>query len=303
MRLSISTRWNAYRHDTGEAMIDEILALGLDHVELSYDLRMSLVPGVKARIDDGSIKALSVHNFCPVPVGVPHGHPEIFSLCSLNERERKSGVEYTTRTAVFAAEVGAGTMVVHAGNIAMKHLTRKLITLAEDDKQHTPKYEKIKMKLLMRREKKAQKHIDQLYRSLEEILPDLESNNVILAMENLPSWEAVPTEVEMEKILNSIDSPFIKYWHDMGHGRVLQNLGFTSHLRWLTKLMPHLAGMHVHDVIPPACDHLAPPKGELKFEDFKPAAEAAGVCVMEPAPGTHTEDVVDGINVVRKAWS
>jgi len=284
-------------------MIDEILALGVNHVELGYDLRMSLLPGVTRRIADGSVTAASVHNFCPVPVGAPQGHPELFSLCSLDKRQRASAVEYTNRTATFAAEVGAGIMVVHAGNVDMKRSTRKLISLAENDAQHTPKYEKIKMKLLMQRDKKARKHIDQLYRSLEELLPELEQSNVILAMENLPSWEAVPSEVEMEEILGRIDSPFIRYWHDTGHGQVRQNLGFISHLRWLEKLTPYMAGMHVHDVIPPACDHLMPPKGEIQFEDFKTAAEAASVCVMEPVPGTPAEDVIDGLQVVRKAWS
>ena len=303
MKLSLSTRWNAYRHIEGESMIDEILGLGFDQVELGYDLRLSLVPGVKANVENGSVQVGSVHNYCPVPTAAPHGHPELFSLCSRNERERTSGVQHTIRTITFAAEMGAKVVVVHAGNVQMKRGTPKLIDLAEQNQQSGTKFEKIQLKTLMRREKRVGKHLDQLYRSLEEMLPELEQSGVILAMENLPSWESVPTEIEMETILNKMDSPLIRYWHDIGHGQVRQNLGFINHLGLLEKLTPYLAGMHIHDVIAPAVDHLMPPKGALQFEGFKPAAEAAMVRVMEPVPGTPADDVVLGRECIQKAWS
>ena len=54
--LAISTRWNAGRHRTGEAMLAEILALGLDRVDLGYDLRAELIPGVKAMVASGAVR-------------------------------------------------------------------------------------------------------------------------------------------------------------------------------------------------------------------------------------------------------
>ena len=56
MELALSTRWNAYRSKSGEEMIDEILAVGFKRVELGYDLRIDHVPGVRARLADGSIQ-------------------------------------------------------------------------------------------------------------------------------------------------------------------------------------------------------------------------------------------------------
>ena len=47
MQLSVSTHWNTFRHATGESMIEEILELGVDAVELGYDLRIDMVAGVK----------------------------------------------------------------------------------------------------------------------------------------------------------------------------------------------------------------------------------------------------------------
>ena len=77
--LAISTRWNAGRHASGEAMLEEVLALGLDRAELGYDLRAELIPGVKAMVAAKAIRIDSVHNFCPVPIGAPRPHPELYT--------------------------------------------------------------------------------------------------------------------------------------------------------------------------------------------------------------------------------
>ena len=303
MEFSLSTRWNTYRHESGEALVDEILELGISQIELGYDLRLSLVPGVRARISSGDVTCSSVHNYCPVPMGAPHGHPELFSLSSLDERERESAVRHTSHTVTFAAEVGAKAVVVHAGNVHTRKRTRKLIALAEDDKQNTPKYEKLRLKLLMERSKKAQPYLDQLSRSLDALMPTLQECGISIGIENLPSWESIPTETELETILARIDSPLIRYWHDMGHGQVRQNLGFIGHQRWAEKLAPYLVGMHIHDCKPPAGDHLMPPNGNINFSDFRKTAKHAKIWVLEPSPGTPADQVIEGHQHVEASWS
>jgi sugar phosphate isomerase/epimerase len=303
MQFSLSTRWNAYRHKSGEALIDEILDLGLKRVELGYDLRIDLVDGVKQRITAGIIECLSVHNYCPVPVAAPQGHPELFSLSSLDNRERQSAVRHTTNTITFAAEVGAKAVVVHAGNTRLRQRTTKLLDLAERNKMHTPKYEKLKLKLMMERDKKAQPYLNQLYRSLEELLPILQDASIAIGLENLPSWEAIPTETEAQNILQKFDSPHIRYWHDMGHGQIRHNLGLISHRLWFEKLAPYLLGMHIHDTEPPAGDHIMPPRGTINFADFSKAPEYTDILVLEPCPGTPAEHVTNAINHLNSSWS
>jgi sugar phosphate isomerase/epimerase len=303
MNFSLSTRWNAYRHEGGESLVDEIRELGFTSIELGYDLRQSLVPGVKARITSGEITCSSVHNYCPVPVGAPQGHPELFSLSSLDNRERESAVRHTSRTIEFAAEVGAQAIVAHMGNVRTRKRTRNLIALSEEGKQHTAKYEKLKVKLLLERSKKVPPYLDRLRQSIEELLPLLENAGIPLGMENLPSWEAIPTENEMEVILTEFNSPWIRYWHDMGHGQVRHNLGLISHQRWADKLAPFLVGMHLHDARPPAGDHLMPPHGNIHFSDFRNAANHAKLWVLEPCPGTPAEYVVAGREHLQSVWS
>ena len=302
MQLALSTHWNASRHRTGEAMLEEILRLGIHRVELGYDLRMDLVPGVMKLVSEKTIVVDSVHNFCPVPIGAPRGHPELFHLAGLDPRNRESAVRRTAETIQFAAGIGAKTVVVHAGNVDMTHMTNDLISFCEKGEQYSPRCEKLKLKLLMKRDDKVKKHLPNLYRSLDELLPILTNAGVRLAIENLPTWESIPCESEMETLLKHYDSPLIGYWHDIGHGQIRQNLGFISYQLWLNRLAGWLRGLHIHDVAPPALDHLMPPRGTVDFAVFKTYLKPDMALVLEPAPQTPEADIREGARVVREAW-
>ena len=302
MELSLSTRWNAGRHQAGETLIEEILELGFSSVELGYDLTLNLTPGVRSMVEHGAVSVSSVHNFCPVPVGAPMGHPELFLLADLNERARASAVLHTIKTIQFASEVGATSVVVHAGRVAMPPLTRRLIELCESGRQFQRGYERTRVKLMMKREKKVPRHLDALHRSLDELLPELEERNICLAMENLPSWEALPSEAEMVIIGSRYDAARVGYWHDIGHGQVRENLGFINQLHWLGRLKDQIVGMHIHDVEPIAMDHLMPPRGTIDFSGFKPYLNSGMALVLEPAPGTPTQDVVGAKHHLEQTW-
>ena len=127
--LSISTRWNAGRHRDGAAMLEEILDLGLGIAELGYDLRAELIPGVKAMVAARAIRIDSVHNFCPVPVGAPRPHPELYTPASPDRREREYAVTHISRTLRFAAEVGARVVVCHSGNVDMPKYSFDLVRM------------------------------------------------------------------------------------------------------------------------------------------------------------------------------
>ena len=130
MIFAVSTHWNASRHASGETMIAEILELGFKHVELGYDLRLDLVPGVKKMVEEKAVTVLSLHNYCPVPIGAHRGHPELFTLASNDPRDRQSAIQHTEKTIRFAAEVGAKFVVTHAGNVEMDPISRELFDLA-----------------------------------------------------------------------------------------------------------------------------------------------------------------------------
>ncbi|TFH18179.1 MAG: sugar phosphate isomerase/epimerase [Lentisphaerales bacterium] len=302
MILGLSTRWNASRHTDGEALVEEILELGLNHIELGYDLSIGLVAGVGRMVEEKAVVVDSVHAFCPVPLGVPFGHPELFSLASMDRKTRESAILHTVRTLQFAAEMGARTVVLHAGNVKMGHLTQKLSALYLKWKQYTPRYERVRSKLVMRREKHAQKQFDHLISSLEEVIPILDETGVSIALENLPSWESIPTELEMEQIIERLDSPRVRCWHDIGHGYVRQCLGFVGLARWLDRLAPHIAGLHVHDVKHSLADHYLPPTGEVDFLPYKRFADRNIPTILEPMPRLPADDVKAAIAFLSDLW-
>lgn len=303
MGLSLSTHWNAGRHTDGRAMIEEILDLGLDEVELGYDLHLGLVPGVMDMLKAGAVRVTSLHNFCPVPVAAPRGHPELYRLASPDRRERASAVAHTLKTVEFAAATGARAVVVHAGYADLSEKTSDLIAMAEKGELFSPAYDRLKMKMLTRRQAKAPQCVDDLCRSLEQLLPTLESTRVALGIELLPAWESVPSEQEMLTIAARLPSEFIRFWYDAGHARIRDNLGFVAALRWLERLQPFLAGVHLHDVAPPAADHLMPPRGAIDFQALAARIPRAVIRVVEPAPGTPSEDVRAGLQIMRAAFA
>ena len=302
MQFSVSTHWNTYRHTTGEAMLEEILGLGVDAVELGYDLRIDLVPGVRAMVQSHAIKVLSVHNYCPVPMGAPRGHPELFTPASPEKSTRDSAVTHMSRTIAFAAEMGAKVVVAHAGNVDMSRISRDMITECEHGRQYSPAYEKLKMKVMTTRDKKAPKQIGYLRESIDRLLPVLTEHKMVLAFENLPTWESIPTEIEIEKLLADYNTPWLRCWYDFGHGQIRQNLGFINAARWAERLAPWMAGMHIHDVRPPVQDHVMPPKGHIPFDQYRDIVQRDLIRVIEPAPGTNPAEIKEAIAFLRECW-
>jgi sugar phosphate isomerase/epimerase len=301
MDFALSTRWNAHRHSSGEALVAEIRELGFTHLELGYDLTTDLIPGIRAAIAAGEITVNSVHNFCPPPL-TETPHPEIFTLGHLEPQIRALARKYTEETLRFAADLGARCVVVHSGNVAMPSLTRELIALYEQGEAFGRTYEKIRQTLLTTREINAPAQIELLQQELEDLLPVLERLSITLALENLPTWEALPTELEMETLLLHFNSPHLRYWHDIGHAAIRETLGFSNHRRWLQRLSPFLAGFHIHDVNPPAEDHRMPSFGRVNFGLLKPFVNGHSVKVLEPSPRIPREEVAAGLQAIRLAW-
>ena len=301
--LALSTRWNAGRHRSGEAMIEEILALGLGQVELGYDLRAERIPGVQAMVASRAVRVGSVHNFCPIPVGAPRPHPELYTPASPDRREREFAVSHISKTLRFAAEVGARVVVCHSGNVDMPKYSFDLLRMASRGEQFGEAYEALKLKAQLARDKKAPRQIGFLLESLDALLPVVQETGVKLALENLPTWEAIPSELEGEQLMKRLHGSGIRLWWDIGHAQIRENLGFINSSRWLRRLSPYIAGMHIHDVEPPGQDHLMPPRGRVDFQALSDFARMDMVRVLEPAPDTEACQIACAIDHLRQAWN
>ncbi len=302
MILSISTHWNAGRHERGESIVDEVLNLGFTRIELGYNLHSFHLPGIRDKVKGGEVQVTSLHNYCPVPREAGVGHPEWHTLGDPRESSRRKAIEHTANTIRLAGELGAQVVVIHCGNIRMRDYSRKLRVLFRAGKRYTEKYERIKLKAVMKREKKVRQHLAHVLDGLARLLPVLESSNVVLGYEILPTWEAIPNELEVSAIAKHFSSRHIRYWHDTGHGQIREILGFSNHLNSLELASPWLCGMHVHDVTPPAEDHVMPPNGLIDFQRFARLARPELPCVLEPAPSLDANSVLVGARHIEQAW-
>src|SRR5580704_9442400 len=149
---SFSTCWNSHRHTDGRAMLREVRDLGFEYAELSHGTRISLLPGIIEAVEAGEIKISSLHNFCPLPIGVNNSAPNLYRLSADRQAERENAYRYTRKTIELAARVKAPVVVLHYGSMEMKDYTDKLLELLMRGEKDSPKYQKLCDEVLKKRE-------------------------------------------------------------------------------------------------------------------------------------------------------
>jgi sugar phosphate isomerase/epimerase len=299
---SFSTCWNSRRHTDGRAMLHEIRDLGFDHAELSHGIRISLVSGILAAVDAGEMKISSLHNFCPLPVGVEKSSPNLYEFSAESPRDRELAIKHTLKTVEFAARVKAPLVVLHLGGMDLKDYTGKLGGMLERGERNSPKYEKLLAEAAKSREAKKEKFFAHACETLRQILPAAEKSGVRLGIENREALEELPLESDFKLFLAEFRSPNIVYWHDTGHAQIKENLGFIRHAEFLGSLAGRLAGFHIHDVHFPTRDHLPPGYGAVEFSALKPFVKPEHAKVFELSPNVPVEAVQRGIAHLKKIW-
>jgi len=299
---SLSTCWNSHRHTDGRAMLREIRGLGFDYAELSHGTRISLVPGILEAVDAGEIKISSLHNFCPLPMGVNSSAPNLYQFSAEKAREREMAERYTLKTIEFAVRVGAPVLVLHIGSIEMKDYTGKLLLLAERGEKETPKYQKLCEGLDEKREAKKGPFLERTKEVLKKLLPEAESRGLKLGVENRQALEELPVESDYPFLFRELDSSNLVYWHDTGHAQIKENLGLLHHAMHLESLLNRLCGFHIHDVQFPGRDHCAPGSGTVDFAALRPMIKPEHIKVFEFSPALTVEELRHGVQHVKRLW-
>jgi len=299
---SFSTCWNSHRHTDGRAMLREIRELGFEYAELSHGTRISLMPGILEAVDSGEIRISSLHNFCPLPMGVNYSPPNLYQFSAERPRERELAQRYTVKTIEFAARVKAPAVVLHVGSLDMKNYTDKLLGLVERGQKETSKYKKLCIELDQKRESKKEAFVERTKAVLQKVLPEAESRGVKLGIENRQALEELPIESDYPALFRDLASPSLVYWHDTGHAQIKENLGFIDHAMHLESLRDRLFGFHIHDVQFPGRDHCAPGSGTVNFAALKPLVKAQHLKVFEFGPGLTVEEAKRGVEYVKRVW-
>jgi len=283
-------------------MLREIRELGFEYAELSHGIRISLLPGILEAFDAGEIKISSLHNFCPLPMGVNHAAPNIYKFTSLDRRERDNAWRHTLKTLETAARLKAILVVLHMGAIDMKEYTDRLIEMVGEGKRHTPKYTSLCEEAMMKREKKKAEHMNLAGEMLTKIADKAEEYGLKLGIENREALEEIPFDSDFDLFLREFNRPCIGYWHDCGHAQIKENLGFISHKLQLEYLSPRLIGFHIHDVAFPGRDHRPPGTGTVEFATLKPFVKPEHVKVFEFSPSLTVEEAQGGVAHIKRLW-
>jgi sugar phosphate isomerase/epimerase len=283
-------------------MLREIRALGFEYAELSHGIRISLLPGIFEAVDAGEIKISSLHNFCPLPMGVNHAAPNLYRFSSSDRRERENAWRHSVKTIETAAHVQAPVVVLHLGSINMKEYTDRLLEMLEKGLKETPKYAALCKEVTEKRESKKQEFVEQAGEMLDRLSVMAAEHGLKLGIENREALEEIPLDSDLELLLLEFNRPTVGYWHDCGHAQIKENLGFINHRMHLESLAPRLLGFHVHDVVFPGRDHAAPGSGTIDFASLKPMVKEEHIKVFELSPRLTAEEAAGGVAFVKQVW-
>ena len=167
--LSFSTCWNSARHTEGEALVDEIVAMGFECIEISHGLKVSLLPGIRKAFDSGRVKVSGLHNFCPSPVELMIDAPDAYEFTSHRPHDRERAMALTLKTIEFAAQFRARYVVLHLGSVPMRRMTSELEALAERGELNSRRFIRRKLKLVETRERLAGLYFSRAREALGQI--------------------------------------------------------------------------------------------------------------------------------------
>ncbi len=264
MKFALSTNWCNRRMASGEEIVDKAMELGFEELELGFHTTDEQVKGFKARLDRMAVG--SIHAFCPVPLSAPQGYPELYSLASFDEEARAMARFQVIKNIRFAAEMGAGVVVLHAGRVMCGSIFKRVRA--------------------WKRMRRGAKMVEIFKREIAKIVPELEKHKVVLGLENLPYYEGFPNAMEMPQVAGE----WVKAWFDTGHDVVVPGC------------RESVVGLHINDS-KGGDDHLAPGMGKIDFGLLKDLALSAQHLVLEPNMMIEEQDLKAGLELLRKVWA
>lgn len=283
-------------------MLREIRELGFEFAELSHGIRISLLPGIIEAVDAGEIRISTLHNFCPLPIGVNQANPNLFKFTSPDTRERDNAWRYSLKTIETAHRLGAKLVVLHLGSLDLKDYTHRLAEMVGAGLQQTPKFEKLCAEVIDKREARKERPIQLANEMLARLIAEAEARGIRLGIENREALEEIPFESDLTLFFKEFPSRTVCYWHDTGHAQIKANLGFIHHGMHLESLASRLAGFHIHDVEFPARDHCPPGSGMIDFAALKPVVKPEHIKVFELSPGVSADDLKRGVAHLKGIW-
>lgn len=289
--------------EAGERILKEVDRLGFSSIEVSsYTGRKALEEMLPA-LREKRVTPVSLHNPCPKYEARPRPweaeRPEPQVTVS-DPEERGAAIDLALRTLELAADLEVRAVVLHLGTTSMPPATQTLQEMFDRERTETDEGVERVLEIREKRAKAGEEIWDALSFSLEALTRKAERLHVFLGIENRIYLHEVPTYEEIERILAEFDGGNFRYWHDVGHATVHQNLGLVKAEDVLDRLGKRLLGLHLHDA-KGYHDHIAPGQGDADFASLARRVTPETLRVLEVHPQAGEEDLRVGLGVLREA--
>jgi sugar phosphate isomerase/epimerase len=299
--VGISTSWNAAGVGDGAEIVRQVTGLGFGCIEVEYRVSEEAAAGIEEVVRAGAIRVLSVHNYTPLEAGerATSRGGDKHNLASPSETERKHAVRLTLRSLDLGRRLGAKALVLHLGetDISRAYFGR-LVDIVEKAGVASGPAMELRKEVRAARDALKGAYLDAALRSLEDLLPRAEAAGIVLGLENRYYFHQVPLPEEIPGILTRMGSPFLRYWHDIGHAHVMEVLGFSRPDEVPTQLPDDASGVHVHDAVF-IRDHKAPGSGNIPLASILSRVPEEAIRIVELSGEVPRADVVKAIAFLR----
>lgn len=297
----LSTMWAMqprFEHDL-PAFIDRATELGFGAIEINHSMQPDQIAAIRAH---PSVVVTSVHAPAPLEQHPERGWNRDLNLASTDDNERVIAVQYAKRSIELAAEVGAGAVVVHLGQIGSEILAGETSRreLYERGEQDGADWRQAGIEATTRRAQIAGPYYVQARRSLDELAVAAVAAGVTIGLETRLHYHQIPLPRECAELISGYPEDVVGYWHDSGHAEVLERLGFIALDRWFDLLGERIVGMHITDVAG-LVDHRAPGNGDADLAALASRIPAAAVRTFEIDQHESDDDVAAGLQAMRDA--
>jgi len=286
---------------SGAELVRRLAAFDIPEVELSYRISEDCFSDMREALNRSRLQVSSVHNYFPIPASALNGKGggDVFLLSHPDVEERCQAVQWTQRSIEQACAVRAKAVVLHCGRIEMNAECERLYTFFRNGQINSPQVQNFIHNKLGEREKEKSVYLDNVLRSLEDLIPTAEQNDIILGLENRYHYHELPGPDEFEIIFEKLAGAPIGYWHDTGHAHAQESLGIIPTDALLKRYHQNLVGVHLHDARG-LDDHLPPGCGEIDFKKIGTWLGDDTLKVIELKQGTPDSEVASGIHYLAK---
>ncbi len=291
---ALSTMWNVGQ----DLPFNETFIIGRQMGFARFELNHAISPEKMSEIDFNLFRAGNIHDPCPAFLSMNQLKEKDWLISSLDETNRKQGVDVTLRTIDLAVKLGSSSVIIHPGQInGDRSMDKRLRAMYEKGMSGSQEYEELRSAMIADRKNKAAPYLDAVIKSMHEIIEYAKSVKMSIGLENRYRYYDIPVLDEMGLLLDLCHEPWYGFQYDMGHAQTLSALGLQDHEEWLGKFGHRIVAIHMHDVIG-ITDHQAPGFGDIDFSMVAKYIPEDAYRTLEVGPQATQQDLIQGMELL-----